>query len=79
MFGKKRKKRKVLSRIKVSVGLFFGMLFGMAFSPRKGRKAPNYFKTKEFKSRLKEAQGRIELIGEFFKEAAQKTKRDHHS
>lgn len=74
MFGQKRKKGKVLSRIKISIGLFFGAIIGMVFSPKKGREVRNYFKTNEFRKRMSEAKGRLELLGEFFKEVAQNLK-----
>ena len=67
---KKKKQHKFFKRVKLGLGLFTGGALGMLFAPKKGREMRGYFKSAEFKNRLKRAKTRAEDAKEYVQDKA---------
>jgi len=66
--NKKKKGFKIVKRAKLGLGLFSGVLAGLLVAPKKGAELRGYFKSAEFKYRLKKAKERVALAKGSMKE-----------
>ena len=68
--SKKKKQHKFAKRIKLSLGLLTGGALGMLYAPKKGEEMRKYFKSPEFKNKLKKARNKAQEAKEFAQDKA---------